>query len=70
MFLQEDALEGFELEANSFPTKEFAFELTSKNMEVEMLTLTSDEDERGVLVTMDEEPNQRSQTSTSSIVGL
>ena len=39
--------------ANSFPTKELAFDLTSHNKEVEKLILTSDEDEEGVLATMD-----------------
>ena len=54
MFLQEDTLEGFELEANSFPTKELAFELKLHNTEVKKLILTSNEDEEGVLATMDE----------------
>ena len=49
MFLQEDALEGFEL-------KELAFELTLQNMEVEKLILTKNEDEKGVLAMMDEGP--------------
>ena len=45
MFLQEDTLEGFEIDANSFPTKELAFELIMHNMKVEELILTSDEDQ-------------------------
>ena len=56
MFLQGDALEGFELEANSFPTKELTFELRSQNKEVERLILTSNEDEEGLLAMMDEGP--------------
>ena len=35
MILQEDTLEGYKFEANSFPTKELAFELISSIMEVE-----------------------------------
>ena len=31
MILQEDTLEGYKFEANSFPTKELAFKLTSYN---------------------------------------
>ena len=56
MFLQEDALKGFELEVNSFLTKELAFELTLQNIEVERLILTSDKDEEGVLAMIDEGP--------------
>ena len=56
MFLQEDALKGFELEVTSFLTKELAFELTLQNIEVERLILTSDKDEEGVLAMMDEGP--------------
>ena len=54
--LQEDGLEGCKFEANSFPTKELAFELTLPIPEVEKVILTSDEDEEGVLATMDEGP--------------
>ena len=66
MFLQEDSLEGFELEANSFPTKELAFEFKLHNTEVEKLILVSDEDEKGVVATMDEGPKKRSRTSPMS----
>ena len=45
ILLQEDTLEGFESEANSFPTKELEFELKSHNTEVEKLILMSDMDE-------------------------
>ena len=54
--LQEETLEGYKFEANSFHTKELAFELTSPIPEVEEVILTSDEDEEGVLATMDEGP--------------
>ena len=50
---QEETLEGYKFEANSFPTKELAFELTLSIPEVEEVILTSDEDEEGVLITMD-----------------
>ena len=60
--LQEETIEGYELKTNSFPTKELAFELTSLILEVEKLILTSNEDEEGVLATMDEGPKRRSQT--------
>ena len=69
-FLQEDALEGYKFEANSFPTKELAFELTPSIMEVEELILTSDGDDGGVLGTMDEGPKRRSRASPMSLVGL
>ena len=68
--LQEETLEGYKLEANSFPTKELAFELTTLILEVEEVILTSDEDEEGVLATMDEGPKPRSQTSPTSLAGL
>ena len=35
MILQEDTLEGYKFETNSFPTKELTFELISSIMEVE-----------------------------------
>ena len=68
--LQEETLEGYEFEANSFPTKELVFELLTPILEVEEAVLTSDEDEEGVLATMDERPKQRSRTSPMSLVGL
>ena len=68
--LQEDALEGYKFEANSFPTKDLAFELTLSIMEVEELILTSDGDDGGALTTMDEGPKRRSHTSQMSLVGL
>ena len=51
---QEDTLEGYKCEVNSFPTKELAFELTSPIPEVDEVILTNHEDEEGVLATMDE----------------
>ena len=50
--LQDDTLEGYKFEVNSFPTKEFAFELTSPISKVGKFILTSNEDEEGVLATM------------------
>ena len=44
-FLQEDTLEDLKFEANSFPTKELAFDFTSPISEVEKFILTGDEDE-------------------------
>ena len=70
VILQEDTLEGYKCEANSFPTKELAFELTSPIPEVEEVIITIDEDEEGVLTTMDEGPKQTSRTSQMSLVGL
>ena len=58
MILQENALEGYKFEANSFVTKELAFEPTLIIPEVEKFILTSDEDENGVLATMDEGSKQ------------
>ena len=68
--LQEDTLERYKFESNSFPTKDLAFELTSPILEVEEVILTSDEDEEGVLALMDKGPKQRSRTSPKSLVGL
>ena len=68
--LQEDTLEGYELKTNSFPTKELEFELTSHIPEVEKFILTSDENEEGVVATVDEGPKQSSRTSTMSLAGL
>ena len=58
--LQEETLEGYKFEANSFPTKELTFELLSHILEVEEVIVTSDEDEEGVLATMDEGQKRRS----------
>ena len=68
--LQEKTLEGYELNTNSFPTKELDFEFTSHNTKVEKLILTSDEDEEEVLATVDEGTKRRSQTSSMSLAGL
>ena len=68
--LQEKTLEGYELNTNSFPTKELDFELTSHNTKVEKLILTSDEDEEEVLAMVDEGTKRRSQTSSMSLAGL
>ena len=68
--LQEETLEGYKIEANSFPTKELAFEPTLTILEVEEVILTSDEHEEGVLATMDEGPKRRSRNSLMSLVGL
>ena len=70
MILQEDTVEGYKFEANSFPTKVLAFELTSSIMEVEELILTSDGDDGGVLATMDEGSKRRSRTSSMSLARL
>ena len=70
MFLQEDAIKGFGLKTNSFPAKEFAFELISHNMKVEKLILMSAEDDKGVLVMMDERPTQSFRTSPKSLARL
>ena len=53
---QEDALEGYKFEANSFPTKELAFEPTMIIPGLDKFIFTSDEDEEGVLVVIDEGP--------------
>ena len=47
--LQEETLKGYKLEANSFPTKELAFEFLSPIPKVEEVILMSDEEEEGVL---------------------
>ena len=70
MIFQEDTLEGYKFEADSFPTKELTFELTSPITEVEELILASDVDEEGVLAMMDERPKRSSQTSTISLARL
>ena len=56
MIFQEDTLEGYKFEANSFPTKELVFDLTLPIPKVEEVILMSDEDEEGVVATMDEGP--------------
>ena len=68
--LQEETLEGYEFEANSFPTKELAFMLLTSIPEVEEVILTSDEDEEGVLATIDEGPKKTSRTSPMSLARL
>ena len=68
--LQEDTLEGYKFEANSFPTKELTFEPTLPILEVEEVILMSNEDEEGVLASMDEGPKQRTWTSPKSLAGL
>ena len=68
--LKEETLEGYKFEANSFPTKELAFELLTPISEVEEVIFTSDEDEDRVLATMDEGPKRRSRTSLMSLVRL
>ena len=70
IILQEDTLEGYKFEANSFSSKELTFELTSPILEVEEVILTSNEDEERVLATMDEGPKQIFQTSPMSLAGL
>ena len=68
--LQEHTLEGYELNTNSFPTKNLDYEFQSPILKVEELILMSDEDEEEVLATMDEGPKRRSRTSPMSLVGL
>ena len=68
--IQEDTLEGYKFQDNSFPTKELTIELTFSIPEVEEVILASDEDEEGVLATMDQRPKRRSWTSPTSLVGL
>ena len=68
--LQEETLDGYELNTNSFPTKELNFELTSPILKVEELILMSDEDEKGVVAMMDEGPKKSSRTSPISLAGL
>ena len=68
--LQEDTLEGYKFEANFFPTKELAFEPTLIISEVEKFILTSNEDEEGILVTMDEGSKQAFWTSPMSLAGF
>ena len=68
--LQEATLEGYKFEANSLPTKELTFEITSPIPEVEEVILTSFEDDEGVLATMDEGLKRRSRTSPMSLAGL
>ena len=70
MILQDDTLEVYKFEANSFPTKELAFELTSPIPKVEEVILTSNEDEKGVLAIMDEGPKTRSVRSRCSAESL
>ena len=68
--LQKETIKGYKLKTNSFPNKELAFELISPIPEVNEVILTSDEDEEGVLATIDEGPNQTFQTSPMSLAGL
>ena len=68
--LQEDTLERYKFEANSFSTKELAFELLSPIMELDEFILTYDEDEDGVLAMTGEGPKRRSRTSPMSLARL
>ena len=68
--LQENTIEGFWLKANSFSTKELAFELISDIMKVEKLIFAPYEDEDEVLANKDEWPNQSSWTSPKSLARL
>ena len=68
--LQEGTLEGYKFEVNSFPTKELTFEPTLIIPRVEKFVLTSDEDEEGILATMDEGPKQTFRNSPMSLDGL
>ena len=68
--LSEETLKGYKFEANYFPAKELAFELTLPILEVEEVILTSDKDEKEVLAIRDKGPKKRSWTSLTSLVGL
>ena len=69
-FLQEETLEGIELNTNSMSTKELDLDLKLLNLDVEELILMKDEDKEGELAIKDESPKQRSRTSPMSLVGL
>ena len=68
--LQEETLEGIELNTNSFPIEELELELKLHNLDVEELILMKDEDEEEAMATKDERPKQSSQTSPMSLAGL
>ena len=68
--LQEETLEGYKFEANSFATKELALEFTSPIPEVEEVILMNDEDEEGVLAMIDERSKRRCWTSLMSLARL
>ena len=56
--------------ANSFSTKELAFELLLHIMKAEKFMLALYEDEEEVLAMIDDRAPQRSQTSPKSLDGL
>ena len=68
--LQDGTLEGYKFQANSFSTKELAFELASPIPKVDNFILTSNEDEERVLGMMDEGPKKSSRTSPTSLARL
>ena len=68
--LQEETLEGNELNTNSVSTKELELELKLHNLDMEEFILMKDEDEEEEVATKDERPKQSSRTSPMSLAGL
>ena len=68
--LQEETLEGNELNTNFVSTKELELELKLHSLDMGELILMKDEDEEEAVATKDERPKQSSQTSPMSLVGL
>ena len=69
-FLQEETLEGIELNTNSVSIKELELELKLLNLDVEELILMKDEDGERALATKDEGPKQRSSIFPMSLAEL
>ena len=68
--LQEDTLEGFKLNTNSFTIEELDLEFLLYIHEVEELILMKDGDGEGTLATKDEGSKQSSSTFPMSLAGL
>ena len=69
-FLQEETIEGIELNTNSVSTKELELELKLQNPDVDEVIFRTYEDGEGTLATKDEGPKQRSSSFPISLVGL
>ena len=68
--LQEDTLEGFKVNTNSFPIKELGLEPLLYIIEVEEVIFITDEDKEETMPTKDVWPKQGDSTFPMSLAGL
>ena len=68
--LQEETLEGIELNTNSVSTKFLGLDLKLLNLDVEKVIFRTDEDEKAAVATKDEWPKQEASTFPMSLDGL